>query len=64
MAAAVVGAAGFNGTKIRPDGVESTHVVLAHLQRAHVASVMSVHMLAPRHALKTQRCDGGLTSSC
>ena len=41
-------AAGFNGMIFLFNSVESTHLVLANLQRAHVASVMSVHMLAPR----------------
>ena len=50
--------------KARSEKISINAKVLANLQRAHVASVMSVHMLAPRHALKTQRCDGGLTSSC
>ena len=40
--------AGFNGTKFWPDIVESTPMVLANMQKAHVASVMSVHVLAPR----------------
>ena len=38
--------AGFNGTNFWPDIIESTPMVLANLQKAHVASVMSV--LAPR----------------
>ena len=41
-------AADFNETKCWPDIVESTPMVLANLQKAHVASVMSVHVLAPR----------------
>ena len=41
-------AAGFNETKFWRDIVESTPMVLANLQKAHVASVMSVHVLAPR----------------
>ena len=40
--------AGFNGTKFWPDIVESTPMVLANMQKVHVASVMSVHVLAPR----------------
>ena len=37
-----------NGTIFWPDIVESTPMVLANMQKAHVASVMSVHVLAPR----------------
>ena len=40
--------AGINGTNFWPDIVESTPMVLANMQKAHVASVMSVHVLAPR----------------
>ena len=41
-------AAGFNETKFWRDIVESTPIVLANMQKAHLASVMSVHVLAPR----------------
>ena len=41
-------AAGFNETKFWRDIVESTPIVLANMQKAHIASVMSVHVLAPR----------------
>jgi len=41
-------AAGVHGTIFWRDIVESTPMVLANMQKVHVASVMSVHVLAPR----------------
>jgi len=41
-------AAGVHGTNFWRDIVESTPMVLANMQKVHVASVMSVHVLVPR----------------
>ena len=43
-----LGAASFDGTIFLPFDVEIFDLVLSDLQKAHVASVMSVHALAPR----------------